>query len=345
MHRSRSPFIIVKKGQVLAKLKHRKPGVEGKDVHGAPLPFGIVHPEGVTGGTNTVTTDNKIIAEISGQLIENGKELSVQENLVIKGSVGYSTGNIVFPGDVSIDGPVMDGFKIHSGGSLVIKQTLDLTEVVTKGDIVVSGGILGRGSGLLKSGGGIKTLFIENCHVAARKSIYVESGIINSRIFTLGSVEMGEKGKIMGGDIYAVNGIKTGGIGKKGGKSTQIHCGIDFTVQQEKEKCNKQLLSISAKLRRLQELMDDPVPDSELQEKIKEMYVNLENERQKISKRISELMVSINKDENAVVEVLGEIAPGTLIEICQIAFYTGEPLKKIRIRLDKSLGKLLTESM
>ena len=344
-YRERSPFTIVKKGQILARLKPGIPGREGMDVHGAPLPFRTVHPEGVIGGANTRTDAAQIVAEIHGQLIEIRNELSVQENLVIKGSVGYGTGNIVFPGDVSIDGPVSDGFKIYSGGSLVIKQTLDLTEVVTKGDILVSGGIIGKGSALIKSGGGIKTKFIESCHAAARKSIFVDSEIINSNIFSLGSVEMSDKGVILGGEIYAVHGLRAGRIGKKGGKTTHIHCGVDFAAQQEKEKCNNQLRLIAAKLARLKEIMDNPVPDDEIQAKMEALYRQLEEEQKAETARIGELMGKINSNENAVVEVSGEIAAGTLIEICQIALFVEEPLRKVRIRLDRAGGKLVSEPL
>jgi hypothetical protein len=46
-----------------------------------------------------------------------------------------------------------------------------------------------------------------------------------------------------------------------------------------------------------------------------------------------------------VVEVLGEVAPGTLIEICQIALFVTEPLRHVRIRLDRGLGKLVSEPL
>jgi uncharacterized protein (DUF342 family) len=344
-YRERSPFVIVRKGQTLAELKPLKPGKEGKNVYGHPVPFNVISPEGVIGGENTRTENDRIISEIHGQFINTRGLLSVQEKLVIKGAVGYSTGNIVFPGDVFIHGPVSDGFKIHSGGNLVIKQTLDLTEVVTKGSITVTGGIIGKGSALIKSGGAIKSKFIENCSAAAQKSILVESEIINSSIYSLDSVEMDDNGLILGGDIYAVHLLRTGGIGKKGGKSTRIHCGVDFTVLQEKEKCNRQLYAVSAKMAKLRGHLDNPVPDAEMYSKIEEMYRKLEEEQSVISTRILELMGKINADENAVVEISGEIAVGTLIEICQIVFYVNEPIRKVRIRMDRAVNKLVCDPL
>jgi uncharacterized protein (DUF342 family) len=343
-YHSRSPFIIVKKGQTLAKLRPRREGKEGKNVHDAPVPFMIIRTEGLSGGDNTRTEGGLILSEINGQLIESKKVLSVQETLVIKGAVDYATGNIVFPGDVIIEGPVSDGFKIYSGGSVTIKQTFDVTEAVTKGDLVVAGGIIGRGAALLKVGGGVRTKFIENCRVAARKAIFVDSEIINSSVFTLEHIEMGERGMILGGAIYAVHSIKAGGIGKKAGKSSHIHCGIDFTAQQEKEKNNNRLRILAAKLAKVRELLATG-PEGERRAKIEELLRRLEEEQQSASARVTELLDHINTDEKAAVEVLGEIRAGTLIEICQIALFVAEPLRKVRIRLDASGGKLLTEPL
>jgi uncharacterized protein (DUF342 family) len=305
----------------------------------------VSRPEGVSGGANTRNDGRLILAEINGQLIENHRELSVQESLMIKGAVGYGTGNIIFPGDVLIEGPVSDGFKIYSGGSITIKQTFDVTDVIAKGDLVVAGGIIGRGAALVKSGGMVRTKFIENCRIAARKAVIVDSGIVNSSVFTLEHIELGEKGLILGGEVYAVHGLKAGGIGKKTGKAPRIHCGIDFTAQQEKEKNNNKLRILAAKLARLREMMAAPEADGGKRAKMEELLHRLEEEQRKAAARVSDLLGQINTDENASVEVLGEIAAGTLIEICQVALFVTEPLRKVRVRLDKATGKVISEAL
>jgi uncharacterized protein (DUF342 family) len=339
--------VIVKKDQVLASKKPYKEGRDGKNVHGAPIPKGIKKIEGVSGGDNTKTTDKYILSEINGQLIAANKVLKVQENLTIKGSVGYATGNIIFPGDVTIDGTVSDGFKIYSGGTVTIKQTFDVTDVITKSDLNVAGGIIGRGRALVKSGGVLRTKFIENCRVACRKAIIVDTEIINSSVYTMETVEMSDKGKILGGEIYAIHGIKTAFIGKKSGKSTHIHCGIDFTLQQDKEKCNSHLRLVTEKLQKVREFLanNQVEQNPEKQAKLEEVLHRLEEDQKKTAAQISDLMGRLNADENAVVEASGEIAQGTLIEICQIALFVAEPLKKVRVKLDRAQGKIVTEPL
>ncbi|MDR1389378.1 MAG: FapA family protein [Treponema sp.] len=343
-----SPFTIVKKGQALAKLKSRREGRDGVDIHGAPIPHSVVKPPSVSGGSNTRSDGVFIYSEINGQLIETDGVLAVSDSLVIKGAVDYRTGHIEFPGNVEIEGPVSDGFKIYSGGSVSIKQTFDVTDVITKTDLSVTGGIIGRGRALVKVGGVLRTKFIENCKVACRGDIFVDSGILNSSVYTMEKIEMGEKGAIIGGEIYSVKGIKTGSIGKKEGRATHIHCGVDFTAQQEKERCNNALRLIAGKLGKLKELMEAETAQENSEArlaKMTELQKRLENEQKTLSAALSGILVRINAFDEAVVEVLGEIAEGTLIEICQIALFVTTPLKHVRIHLDRAQGKLAADPL
>jgi uncharacterized protein (DUF342 family) len=344
-YRTYTPFIIVKKGQTLARLRPRKEGRDGRNIHGVLVPFQVYRPDGLRGGTNTRTEEQYIYAETDGQLVEKNKVLEVTDSLTIKGPVGYSTGNIIFPGDVTITGPVSDGFKIYSGGSITIKQTFDVTDAIAKGDLNVSGGIIGRGMAQLKIGGSIKTKFIENCRAAARKTITVATEINNSTVYTLESIEMGDRGLILGGELYAVNRVRTGGIGKKAGKSSKLHLGIDFTAEQEKEKNNHHLKILGIKIQKLRELLKAEAENSERRAKMEKMLTQFSEEQQLASDRVTDLLGRIIADESASVEVLGEVIPGTLIEICQVALFVTEPLHHVRLRLDKGAGKIVIESL
>ena len=341
-----SPFTIVKKGQILASLKPRRQGRNGKDIHGNVIAYGTLTPEGVTAGENTHSDQKYIYADIDGQFLEEKGVLRVQDSLVIKGKIDYHTGNIVFPGDITIEGPVSDGFTIYSGGALTIKQTFDVTNATVKSDLSVAGGIIGRGRAMLKAGGEIKTKFIENCRVACRKTISVETGIVNSSVYTMDRIEMGEKGMILSSEVYAARGVSTSGIGKKSGKATRIHCGIDFTALQEQDRLNHNLRNIGLMLARIERLMsaekESGGEGGGRLKKMEEAAKKLQAEQQKISAALIEVLKRLNTDENACVEVRGQIAPGTLIEICQIALFVTEPLDRVRLSLDRAAGKIVT---
>jgi hypothetical protein len=344
-HRARSPFIIVKKDQALAKIKRLKPGKDGTNVHGEAIKFQVTKPTAVSGGENTRLDGKFLLSTISGQLTVIKGAVNVRDSLIIKGAVGYKTGNIIFPGDVEIEGPVSDGFKIFSGGSVTIKQTFDVSEAVTKNDLNVVGGIIGRGRATLKVGGALKTKFLENCRVVCRKNASIETEVLNSNVYTLETLEMGDKGRIVGGEIYAVKGVRAGYIGKKNGKATRIHCGIDFTVEQEKEKANGILKILATKAARIREIINDPGTDQGKKEKAEAFLKKIGEEQQKAQTKISDLLGRLNNYDGATVEVKGEILPGTLIEICQTALFVTQPLKKVRIRLARESNKLVTEPL
>jgi hypothetical protein len=194
-------------------------------------------------------------------------------------------------------------------------------------------------------GGTLRTKFIDNCRVACRKNVVVDLEIINSQIFALGSVEMGEKGKIVGGEVYAAKGVRTGNVGKKTGKAARIHCGVDFTLEREREKSNSVLRIVSLKIGRVREKINDPATDGERKEKLEAVLKKLEEQERQAQEKVTELLGKGNIYPDAVVEVKGEIVQGTLIEICQAALFVRVPLKKVRIRLDRDSDKLITEKL
>jgi hypothetical protein len=188
---------------------------------------------------------------------------------------------------------------------------------------------------------------VRNSRIAARNEVTIESEIVNSSVFTLQHVNMGDKSVIVSSEIYAIHGIKTSFIGKESGKSTKIHCGIDFTVQQEMEKLNYQLRIINGKQQKIKSIIESSNISYGYQitvgrdQKIEELSTRLNDELAKTQKRIIELMPKLNADEHAAVEVKGEIAAGTLIDICDIALSMEKPAKKVKITLSKEQGKLI----
>ena len=163
-------------------------------------------------------------------------------------------------------------------------------------------------------------------------------------MYSLERIELGDKGSIIGGEIYAVKGIKAGSIGKKAAKTTNIHLGIDFTAQQEKEKNNNLMRLLAAKIARVRGLIDKEYNQGKLA-KLMVLLHQYETDQKTAAAKVSDLLGKIEVCETAMAEVSGEIAVGTLIEICQVALFVTEPLKRVRIKLDKGMGKLLTEPL
>jgi uncharacterized protein (DUF342 family) len=341
-YRKFSPFVIVKKGQVLAVVVPAAEGQPGKDVHGEVIPFKSLTPPKLVPGENTYADDKYLYASVDGQLLDRDGVISVGRKLVIEDGVNYNTGDIHFPGDVEISGSVADGFKIHVGGNLLVTQTLNATDVVAKGNIEVLGGIIGRGQGTLKADGEIKARFVENCKVAARGNITINAEILNASIYTMGELNVGDRGFIIGVEVYAVHGMKCAKIGKTAGRACKIHVGIDFTLQREIDKNINQLRLYHTKLEKIKMFISaaDDITGERYQKMI-ELRNKLDVEINRLSAMVDDLQTKVVVDEQAAVTVTGEISPGTLVEICQVALFVDEPLRRVMLKFDKTLGRIV----
>ncbi|MDR1096123.1 MAG: FapA family protein [Spirochaetaceae bacterium] len=343
-YRKFSPFVIVKKGQILAALIPETAGLPGKNVHGAEIPFALLTPPKLEPGENTYADDKYIYASIDGQLLDRDGALSVTGTLVIRDGVNYNTGDIFFPGNVEISGSVADGFRIHIGGNLLVNQTFNATDVVAKGNIEVLGGIIGRGQATVKAGGEIKARFIENCKIAARGNISVNTEILNSSVYTMGTLHVGNRGFIIGVDIYAVHGMTCAKIGKTAGRACRIHAGVDFTVQQEIDRKTNQLRMYNAKFEQIKMLVS--AADNSTGDRYKSMIElrnKLDVEIRRLSAIIDDLRAKIVVDENAAVTATREIAQGTLVEICQVALFVDVPLRRVTLKFDKAQGRIIPQ--
>jgi predicted RNase H-like nuclease (RuvC/YqgF family) len=135
--------------------------------------------------------------------------------------------------------------------------------------------------------------------------------------------------------------LRCGKIGGTAGKASKIHVGIDFTVQKEIEKAAQELRLLSAKIEKLKTLISAGIPETERYAKRIDVRDKLNVQIQNVSAKIDLLHAKVNVDENATVEILGEISPGTLIEICQVALFVDKPLRHTRFRLDKQAGRVV----
>jgi predicted RNase H-like nuclease (RuvC/YqgF family) len=111
---------------------------------------------------------------------------------------------------------------------------------------------------------------------------------------------------------------------------------VDFAIEQEKETCNNLIKILGMRIRKLREQLEseaDPEKHARIQE---ELNQTLEKQREN-SEKLTELLKKTVHNGDAVVEVSGEVVPGTIIEICHIAFPVIEPLHRVRIRLEQGL--------
>jgi uncharacterized protein len=336
--RELSAYFIVHKDEVIATIIPRSQGTPGSDVRGKETPYPRESPETWSAGRDVERRGDTLAAVVDGRLAISAGKLDVDEVMLIKGGVDFHTGHIVFPGDVVIEGVVHDGFKVWSGGTIVCKATMDAFDVNAKKDLLCAQGIIGRKRGQVRVGGELKAKYIQNCKVACRGNVHVASALVNTRLYTLGTLDMGDKGVIMGGETYATHGIRCARLGNQAFQRTNIHAGTDFTVQQRLDQANERMRLLSARSRQVEAAAAaHPSPEAD------RARAEMTKIGDKLRIEISELLGKLDADDGAVVEVKGDIFPGVVIEICRVSIVVEEPLKACKFRLDKAAGRIIVE--
>jgi uncharacterized protein (DUF342 family) len=336
-----TPLVMVAADQVLGKYLEPDPGANGFDVTGKEILGGKQGVKVWELGTNVRQEGDRVLASKSGRIsIQGDRRVSVEEVLEVKTAVDYHTGHIVFPGDVILDGGIEDGFKVYAGASIHCKTTIDATDVNAKADLVVQGGIIGRHNGQVRVGGRLEAKFVENCRVAVKGDARVGSAIVNSRFFALGSLDMGDKGRIAGGEIWAMRGVKAARIGTPTGKQVTITCGIDFTVKQQLDVINQRLRILTAKELKAKEL-SRAKPSSSLDSILKEIAAM----QSSLLKALEELGPRLNAAPEAKVEVRDLIFPGVLVTIMGSTVMVEKEQKRVRLRFDQEQQRIVLEPL
>ncbi|MDC7220445.1 MAG: FapA family protein [Spirochaetales bacterium] len=322
-----SPFIMVKKGECLAKRIPASKGEEGRSVTNEVLPPAKKDIEQLEAGENTVEKDGMVYAVTSGRFELDRKEFHVNELLEIPGNVDYSTGHISFPGDVIIRGEIRDGFRVAAGGSIHCKETVDASEVFTRKDLIIEGGIIGRNKSIVRVQGKVETKFIEHCQVEALGGIAVKSSVIDSDIVTLGELVLLKNGKLIGGSVYAEKGLTTHTVGSPSNGNIKINLGISFVEARHLAGQQKILKDIQLKRDKIKAI-SNVEKRKELEAKVEAAVVGIRNG---IAEQITKQFV----DFGATLTVTGTLYPGAQITICDRNLIITEEQEKVVVFYDE----------
>ena len=337
-YRERTPYILVKKGEPLAKKVPESPGRTGKNLTGDILPVTEKDIVSYRPGENIVEKDGILFAACHGRFEIREREMSVNETLDIAGNVDYSTGHIAFPGDVIIHGSVCDGFRVAAGKSIFVKQTMDASQVMAKGNLVVEGGIKGRGEAQIRIDGSIRAKFIENAVLEAHGDIVVEKAVMHSEIHTLGHMDLGEAGVLVGGEIWAKSGMRTGSIGRPESPSARIRIGSDYLV-------DRQLGHTHEHIDRLETKLDKLKAKTTLDAERENLIRQVEDVLEKMKRSEKELAEHRHPSLSASLIVFGKADIGTEVMIGGLSLRLGEVVEGAVFYYDPEGPRIATRAV
>ena len=221
----------VVEGQILARKVPPQEGTSGTTVTGQHLSAKTGRDVRINAGKNVTLSEDgmTLTSDINGQVILSGDKVNVEPLYVVRGNVNLKTGgNVIFLGTVVVQGSVEDGFKVKASGNIEVLGNVGKCELDAEGDIIVHQGINGKNGGLVRSGKGVWSKFIENAFVEAGESVVASDGIINSNVDANTNIAChGKRATIVGGRLRAAELVAAKTFGSINGSETIVEVGYD----------------------------------------------------------------------------------------------------------------------
>jgi uncharacterized protein (DUF342 family) len=248
-YRNSTNILMAKKDMLLARITDPLPGKPGVNVLGETIPADPGKPASLTagGGVRRSPDGKEFYAEINGSIMLNGSVLEVVDTYVVNGDVDYSTGNIQFNGTVVINGSVPDG-------DIVVMKLVESARIEAGRDVIIKGGIQGKGRGLVYAGRDLRAGYAQNARLEAQGNIYLENFAINSYLCTTKQLFMrNKKGAVIGGEVFALRGLDVKVLGSETGVKTLIDAGNDYLVMRRLSELDTAIAFIRNNLRKIEE--------------------------------------------------------------------------------------------
>lgn len=230
-HYNRTAFFIVEPGTKLGTLHPPTSGVDGVDVTGRVLaakngkPFNLRTDDSVRIGEH-----GALIATRGGLVEFSGSLLKIVNELHIPGYVDFSTGNVYFPGDVTVDKGVRDCFVVDVGGNLRIRELVEAATIRAVGNCRLDRGMAAREKGTLQVGGTIEANYLDNVRCRVGGDLVIHRELHNCQVVVGGEVRS-PSCKVVGGSLVVARQCEVAQVGADAGAVTEVVLGRHLELE------------------------------------------------------------------------------------------------------------------
>lgn len=243
----------VKPGQPLLRFRPPTKGRNGYTITGKPVlaKEGEWKSKKIGKGTVISPDDHRLVlADIEGiPKFENGS-VTVDDTFTSKGC-NVKTGNIIYEGNVLINGDVTDGMKVEVTGDIIVNGYVESATLIAGGDITITQGATGKMSEdlcqsttTIRAGGDIHVQQGRGLLISGMGNVSVAKQLAFCNIACMGNVFAGPEdkpnGSIFASDIKLIGKLRVGKLGAVSGSKVMVSFGSGY------EKLNKQKARLSA---------------------------------------------------------------------------------------------------
>ncbi len=302
-YRELSIISTVEEGQLLATKKPATSGVSGFLVTGVELVGKSGADVALHAGKNTRLSEDglQVFATAPGRPALRKGRVDVEPECVLQ-DVNLETGNINFNGAVSVRGSVEDDFTVEATGPILVRGGVGASRLISGDDIIVTGGIHGKGHSLIRAGGNVYAKFLEDVFVEAGGGVYVTGGIMHSKVDAGDEVVcVARRGTIFGGCVRAGLRVEAKKLGSVATPPTEIQVGMDPAKRERLRELAKLVLQYEHE----QELLQANLRTLQKNVKAKQSVLSLNKQEQlkTMLQRDKELQTLIQRASNEVATI------------------------------------------
>ena len=273
----------------------------------------------------------QIISTINGWVQWDSRAIVVKKLLKVPEDVDFNTGNILFVGDLHVEGMVRSGFTVR-GRNVRITGLVEGAEVHSTFSMLLETGIKGSNEGLLDAGKSIKLPFAENAVLNAGENVLVEDSSIQTDIYARRKLAV--RGRLIGGAVHCWTYCYVEDqLGGKGNTPTFVNLGYDpaALIQDREltdhlEELDERMATYKMHASKSTELAEEYEPKIK---RIQNKIDIIQNRKVKLWERIT----ATQRIEGCRLIVPGKVMPGVEISMGTSLFKTEKEMENVRFRL------------
>ncbi|MDR0946548.1 MAG: FapA family protein [Ruminococcus sp.] len=295
-------------------------------------------------GTQLINDDTQISAVIDGALFWRNNSFCVEPDITLKDDIDFKTGNIEFIGDITVNGDILEGFKVVSQkGSVTVKGAVFGGEVSAGIDVTLKKGC---NHAKITAGGNIDSLFCEYSNINCAGD-FTAQNLILCDVYCGGALRTkAGSGGLVGGRYTIIGDCEVGNIGSQHYPITEITLGNNAVLATEKEDLQRGIATRNQEVHDLgliidylnnkkKELRGLPEDKEEILGNSVRQRLIKGREIQKMNKRIDEIDDFLSNRQNLRINCKGTIYPKTKIIINQSRCEVVVEWKRVSVYLDE----------
>lgn len=338
-------FEAVKAGDKIAYYHEATEGINGCNIIGMKI-------DAIKGAEQSVLTgpdielledEHTYIAKTDGKIELKENKITISKLLEVAEVNMPNTGNITFDGSIHVLGDVNPGLSVRATQDIIIDGTVESATVVCGGNLLIKGGVTGKGSSCIQAMGDIFVRYLEAAYVLSEGDLNTNY-CLNCNVVCNGLLNLsGKQGMLAGGIIKVLKKINAYDIGNHAGIKTVVK--MDYSEKYQAKRINlyNELDQTNSELEvfknAIEELKKKYPPEVR---NTMETYLKLENAVyteelaiENIKKQILDMEAEIAEAQKQNIVVRGKLYEGVEIEMGR-AYYKASYAEDVTILVHKN---------